>query len=204
MKRTILKATVLHVAAAVVIILTLSCSQSKKQGILEGLPAVYTEMAMHNQEITENTQRAMNTKNMDERNSIMEENVKLAQQYMEEDKALVEKAAAMGRELEGRPVDIVAAEGSGVTISDGTIEHVKAGKVANIVIKAKTSGTMPRLMRCQMLDEEGNVLTESMASGTDDSVTLTIQLYSIGRNPEKTLEHLSATDRITKIRVLTE
>ncbi len=185
-------------------ILLASCSNSSgTSGVLSELTDVFVEKAQKVMELNEYAQKVSETKDRDEQNKLSQNLVEMSSQFVADEEALAEKAKAIGEKLVGTPIEVVASEGSSIKFSDGVIAEAYAGKFANIVIKAKSSQPVPNFLKCQLVDDEGNVVNVITSGATEDGIRIVIHFAIPPKCTEETVKYLQGLGRMTKIVVLT-
>lgn len=193
--------TLLAMSAGILLASCSNSSCSSNSGVLSELTDVFVEKAQKLMAINEFAQKINETKDLDEKDKLSQDMIEMNRQYLEDEQALAEKAKTIGEKLVGTPIEVVASEGSSITFSDGVISDVSAGKFANIVIKAKPSQPVPDFLKCQLVDDEGNVVDE-VTSGARDGITIVIHFALPNKCTEETVKYLQGLGRMTKIVVL--
>ena len=184
-------------------ILLASCSNSSSNsGVLSELTDVFVEKAQKYMELNEYAQKVADTKDLDEKDKLSQNMIEMNRQFIADEEALAEKAKAIGEKLVGTPIEVVASEGSSLKFSDGVIAEVSAGKIANIVIKAKSSQPVPNFLKCQLVDDEGNVVDVVTSGAREDGIAIVIHFAIPLKCTDETVKYLQGLGRMTKIVVL--
>lgn len=184
-------------------ILLASCSSSSSNsGVLSELTDVFVEKAQKYMELNEYAQKVADTKDLDEKDKLSQNMIEMNRQFIADEEALAEKAKAIGEKLVGTPIEVVASEGSSLKFSDGVIAEVSAGKIANIVIKAKSSQPVPNFLKCQLVDDEGNVVDVVTSGAREDGIAIVIHFAIPHTCTDETVKYLQGLGRMTKIVVL--
>lgn len=184
-------------------ILLASCSNSSSNsGVLSELTDVFVEKAQKYMELNEYAQKVADTKDLDEKDKLSQKMIEMNRQFIADEEALAEKAKAIGEKLVGTPIEVVASEGSCLKFSDGVIAEVSAGKIANIVIKAKSSQPVPNFLKCQLVDDEGNVVDVITSGAREDGIAIVIHFAIPHTCTDETVKYLQGLGRMTKIVVL--
>lgn len=184
-------------------ILLASCSSSSSNsGVLSELTDVFVEKAQKYMELNEYAQKVADTKDRDEKDKLSQNMIEMNRQFIADEEALAEKAKAIGEKLVGTPIEVVASEGSSLKFSDGVIAEVSAGKIANIVIKAKSSQPVSNFLKCQLVDDEGNVVDVVTSGAREDGIAIVIHFAIPLKCTDETVKYLQGLGRMTKIVVL--
>lgn len=184
-------------------ILLASCSNSSSNsGVLSELTDVFVEKAQKYMELNEYAQKVSETKDRDEKDKLSQNMIEMNRQFIADEEALAEKAKAIGEKLVGTPIEVVASEGSSLKFSDGVIAEAYAGKFANIVIKAKSSQPVPNFLKCQLVDDEGNVVDVITSGAREDGIAIVIHFAIPHTCTDETVKYLQGLGRMTKIVVL--
>lgn len=184
-------------------ILLASCSNSSSNsGVLSELTDVFVEKAQKVMKLNEYAQKVSETKDRDEKDKLSQNMIEMNRQFIADEEALAEKAKAIGEKLVGTPIEVVASEGSSLKFSDGVIAEVSAGKIANIVIKAKSSQPVPDFLKCQLVDDEGNVVDVITSGAREDGIAIVIHFAIPHTCTDETVKYLQGLGRMTKIVVL--
>lgn len=184
-------------------ILLASCSNSSSNsGVLSELTDVFVEKAQKVMELNEYAQKVSETKDRDEKDKLSQNMIEMNRQFIADEEALAEKAKAIGEKLVGTPIEVVASEGSSLKFSDGVIAEAYAGKFANIVIKAKSSQPVPNFLKCQLVDDEGNVVDVVTSGAREDGIAIVIHFAIPHTCTDETVKYLQGLGRMTKIVVL--
>ena len=184
-------------------ILLASCSNSSSNsGVLSELTDVFVEKAQKVMELNEYAQKVSETKDRDEKDRLSQNMIEMNRQFIADEEALAEKAKAIGEKLVGTPIEVVASEGSSLKFSDGVIAEAYAGKFANIVIKAKSSQPVPNFLKCQLVDDEGNVVDVITSGAREDGIAIVIHFAIPHTCTDETVKYLQGLGRMTKIVVL--
>ncbi|MBQ0046972.1 MAG: hypothetical protein KBT33_05590 [Prevotellaceae bacterium] len=184
-------------------ILLASCSSSSSNsGVLSELTDVFVEKAQKYMELNEYAQKVADTKDLDEKDKLSQNMIEMNRQFIADEEALAEKAKAIGEKLVGTPIEVVASEGSSLKFSDGVIAEAYAGKFANIVIKAKSSQPVPNFLKCQLVDDEGNVVDVITSGAREDGIAIVIHFAIPHTCTDETVKYLQGLGRMTKIVVL--